>query len=268
LASLGRQKCADFEVLLIDSTPGGPEGEAAAGRYARTRYYHHPERLGAHAARNLGARMAQGEWLAFMDPDMTASPEWLETFRRAPAGVRCAGGGVDCPPGYWARAVHLTKYGWWLPGGRTRRHTQLPSGNLCLRKDLFFEMGGFPDRYWEGDTELSLRLRARGVELWFLPEARTVHYDAPGWGGFLRERWERGADTARARMARHGWSAVQRWLRAAAAPLVWGVMMGRSAAHAVRAGWGGRWLLAAPVIGAGLAAWTAGESRALAEGPR
>ncbi len=50
LNSLGRQTFPDFEVILVDSTPAGPAGEDVARRHARCRWYHHPERLGAHAA--------------------------------------------------------------------------------------------------------------------------------------------------------------------------------------------------------------------------
>ncbi|MBE7542849.1 MAG: glycosyltransferase [Bryobacteraceae bacterium] len=270
LHSLDGQTFPDFEVILVDSTPTGPAGEDVAKRHDRTRWYHHPERLGAHAARNLAAGMAEGRYLAFMDPDMTAAPDWLDRFRRAleQEGRVVVGGGVDSPPGYWARAVHLTKYGWWLSGGRAKVHSQLPSGNFCLPRALFLEMGGFPDRYWEGDTELSYQLRGRGLELWHLPEARTTHYDAPPLRGFLRERWQRGVDTAQARMTRLGWSGMQRALRVGASPVTWAVMMARSARLAIEAGWGGRWLGAAPVIGVGLAAWVAGEARALAAGRR
>lgn len=265
LESLETQTFAAFETLVIDSTPGDRRCGEIADRFAKARYYHHPERLGAHAARNLAAGLARGEILAFIDPDMTADSEWLMTLDRcrgnSPRAV--VGGGVDCPRGYWVRAVHLTKYGWWLSGGRPAARSQLPSGNLGIARDLFVEMGGFPDRFWEGDTELSYRLRARGVELRLAPDARTVHFDAPTVGGFLRERWLRGLDTGLARRARMQWRAAHRIMRIGVAPLTWMVMMTRSARLAWISGWGVRWVAASPVIGAGLAAWVAGECRAL-----
>jgi len=260
LESLGRQRFGSFEVILVDSTPGGRGLEEFLAPYSWARGHVHPGRLGAHAARNLGASLATGEVLAFMDPDMTAHGDWLEQFeRRLREGKTVVGGGVDCPPGYWARAVHVTKYGWWLTGGRARKRTQLPSGNLCLSRSLFHAVGGFPDRFWEGDTELSYRLREEGQELWHEPKAGTVHLDIPSWGDFLRERRSRGRDTAMARRGRHGWGWGQRALRTAGAPLVWLLMLWRSAEHAFRSRWTGRWVVSLPVIGAGLAWWVAGE---------
>jgi glycosyltransferase involved in cell wall biosynthesis len=260
LASLAEQRFTSFEVIVVDSTPGGRSLEEFVAPYRWARGYVHGERLGAHAARNLGAGMATGEVIAFVDPDMTADREWLERLEgRLREGKPVVGGGVDCPAGYWARAVHLTKYGWWLSGGRGRGRTQLPSGNLCLARSLFLAAGGFPDRYWEGDTELSYRLRERWEELWHEPAARTVHLDIPSGWAFLRERFSRGWDTALARRRRHGWGRAERALRTAAAPMVWAVMLGRSAAMAARAGWAGRWVASLPVVGAGLAWWVAGE---------
>lgn len=245
---------------MVDSTPGGRGLEEFVAPYPWARGYVHGERLGAHAARNVGVGLATGEVIAFMDPDMTADREWLERLEgRLREGKTVVGGGVDCPAGYWSRAVHLTKYGWWLSGGRARRRTQLPSGNLCLGRSLFLEVGGFPDRYWEGDTELSYRLRERGEELWHEPAARTVHLDVPSGRAFLRERFARGWDTALARRRRHGWGWGVRLARTAAAPAVWAVMMGRSAVMAGQAGWMSRWLVSLPVVGAGLAWWVAGE---------
>ncbi len=269
LESLHRQSFSDWEAIVIDSTPGDPSCADIANRHPQTCGHHHPQPLGAHAARNLAAQSAAGHFLAFIDPDMTADPDWLQTLHRAfhSGSATVAGGGVDCPPGYWSRAVHLTKYGWWLSGGRPAIRPQLPSGNFSLPRDLFLELGGFPGRFWEGDTELSYTLRARRLDLWHLPDARTVHYDAPPLRHFLRERWLRGIDTVKARSARLCWSLPHRLVRIAAAPAIWAVMMARSARFAFKSRWGLRWLLASPVIALGLASWVAGESRALAASP-
>jgi GT2 family glycosyltransferase len=264
---LSRQNLESFEVLLIDSTPGADHVTPIASRFPFARCHRHPHQLGAHAARNVGARMAQGHLLAFMDPDMTADPDWLERLRAAwKPGENVVGGGVDCPPGYWPMAVHVTKYGWWIAGGKPRAVEQLPSGNFCIPRELYLEMGGFPDTYWEGDTELSYRLRQRGFTLWQETSARTIHFDAPPLRGFLRERWLRGYDTGKARMRRHGWTPAERAVRIAAAPAVWALMMWRSLVKAAEREWLWRWVASSPVVAAGLLSWVLGECVAHGEG--
>lgn len=266
LESLDKQSLDSHEVIVVDSTPSNDESRAICREFGRVRCHWQAERLSAHAARNFGARIAKGELLAFIDPDMTAAPNWLTLLDQDhKSGYSVVGGGVNCPAGYWPRAVHLTKYGWWLIGGPACVRSQLPSGNLSVDRKLFLEFNGFPDRFWEGDTEFSYRLRERGLHLRFLPLAETCHFDSPAWRGFLRERWLRGYDTGQARRNRSNWTWIERLARILAAPLVWIVMMGRSARHAFVSGWGGRWMVSSPVISAGLLAWVAGECLALAE---
>src|SRR4051812_4909666 len=103
LASLERQSYSNFEVLIVDSTPDNQSCGIIARGFEHCRYYHHPERLGAHAARNLAAPMTTGDVLTFLDPDMTAAPDWLEILRQSFENGRRAVvcGGVDCDSGYW-----------------------------------------------------------------------------------------------------------------------------------------------------------------------
>jgi len=265
LDSLERQTFRAFETIVIDSTPG-MDSYRIAGEFNGVRRHKNSDRLGAHAARNLGAGMARGRILAFLDPDMTADVHWLGRLAEAHgSGRTVVGSGVDCPAGYWRTAVHLTKYGWWLPGGTASERPQLPSGGFSLDRELFLDNGGFSAQFWEDDTELSYRLRNQGHTLWHAPAALTIHFDNATLYEFLAERCDRGGDTARARMARGRWTRLECLLRLMAAPAVWMVMMARCFRYVRGSGRGIQWLAASPVIGLGLAAWVAGECRAYGE---
>jgi len=165
-------------------------------------------------------------------------------------------------PGYWNNAVHLVKYGWWLPGGEVTTRPQLASGNFSLERRLFESAGGFPSRYWAGDTELSLRLKEMGHPLWLLPHAMTTHLDLAAPGQFLRERFDRGHDHGKARIVRLDWSKAECLLRLMATPVVPVLMLARSARYAADSRRLPAWLGAFPVIAAGIGAWTLGEARA------
>jgi len=267
LDSLSRQTLKDFEIILIDSTPGNNVACCIAESYDQVRCHHHPMRLLPHAARNLGAAMASGEILAFTDPDMTADARWIEQLVAAhSSGKTVIGGRVDSPPGWWNRAVHITKYGWWVPGGPAGPRPQLPSGNFSLSRRLFQEVGGFPALHWSGDTELSYCLRDQGHELWLLAEATTTHMDRALPGQFMRERFARGFDTAQSRKSRHSWTRWHCLARLLAAPLVPFLMLLRCGRYLGESGRTLEWLAALPVVSAGLAAWALGEAVAYAEG--
>jgi glycosyltransferase involved in cell wall biosynthesis len=76
IQSVQDQSFQDFEILVVDDgskdNTGNIVGEKASTD-PRIKYLRHPVNRGAMAARNTGARAAQGEWVAFLDSD----DEWL-----------------------------------------------------------------------------------------------------------------------------------------------------------------------------------------------
>ena len=82
--SVYAQTYSDWELLLVDDGSSDASSELARGYVerdsVRVRYLEHPGHtsLGQGAARNLGVRAAQGEWIAFLDGDDVWLPERLE----------------------------------------------------------------------------------------------------------------------------------------------------------------------------------------------
>jgi glycosyltransferase involved in cell wall biosynthesis len=148
---------------------------------------------GSSATRNRGAHEAQGELLAFIDDDETASPTWLATYVEAHATLANIGAiGGPC------EVVYETERPEWLfkeldytyakldKGEQVRRLDEdvVYEGNLSIRKDLFIEYGGFPtslgrtgNNYlgYEGGA-LQSRLRRAGFDIYYLPQAVIWHH--------------------------------------------------------------------------------------------
>src|SRR5688572_11024491 len=78
--SVFQQTFDDFEIIVVDDGSTDPTLERLAELQATGKSFRvvrHERNRGAQAARNSGARAAQGKWLTFLDSDDKLLPESL-----------------------------------------------------------------------------------------------------------------------------------------------------------------------------------------------
>jgi glycosyltransferase involved in cell wall biosynthesis len=78
IESVLEQDYRPIEIILVDDGSTDPTAQIAAEFAGQVRYFYQPN-SGPAAARNLGIRMAQGEFIAFIDADDLWPPEKLRT---------------------------------------------------------------------------------------------------------------------------------------------------------------------------------------------
>jgi len=199
LASLAEQTApaASFEIVVVDNgstseTPALVEGEF--GQVPNLRYVYEPIN-GISQARNCGWRNARGEYVAYLDDDAIARPDWIEqmlvAFAAAPAQVSCIAGRVEPiweaprPPwlpssvvGYlsilhWSNEpVVMNEFQWFL------------TTNCAFRRQVLDEIGGFSTRL--GRTGRTLRsneeimckweMGRRGYSCLYHPDVIVAHH--------------------------------------------------------------------------------------------
>ena len=85
LAALRAQTFAGFEVILVDNASSDRVAQAAARADPAIRLIENADNLGFAAAVNQGAKAASGRWLALLNPDAYAEPDWLARLAGTPA---------------------------------------------------------------------------------------------------------------------------------------------------------------------------------------
>jgi len=200
LAALEAQTFDDLEILLIDnaSTDGAPQAATAA--HPGVRFIEAGSNLGFAAGMNLGARHARGQWLALINPDAFAAPDWLERLMaaaRAFPKVRCFTsrqiladdpgkldglGDVMSITGFpWRGGYRHPDPGAVAPG----EVFSACGGAMMIAADLFAALGGFDERlfcYGE-DVDLGYRLRLAGEPTLVIPDAVVLHHGGAASGG-------------------------------------------------------------------------------------
>jgi mycofactocin glycosyltransferase len=155
--------------------------------------------------RNIGARQATGEILAFLDDDCVAGRAWLKDL--APCfqweEVGAVGGYVD---GYSNRSsldryekkfslLNLGKY--ILRGVKDWSTFFIPTCNMLVRKKAFTEIGGIRETLHLGeDVDFCWRMRDAGWQALYVPSGRVMHKHRNTLGKMLRRRADYGTSEA------------------------------------------------------------------------
>jgi GT2 family glycosyltransferase len=158
---------------------------------------------GPAAARNAGARLARGDYLAFTDDDCRVSPDWLQQFERGFAQTGLDGlGGQTLNPQVGrsgaSASQFLIDFLYDYMQDQSGNALLLVSNNVAYRRPAFMAVGGFDESFplaAAEDMEMSYRLVGRGYRLAYYPAAKVWHYHRLSAGGHLRQqfRYGRGA---------------------------------------------------------------------------
>jgi GT2 family glycosyltransferase len=178
------------EIVIVDNGRGGPELEIA-GRSPRVRLVLSPENVGFGGGCNLGARVATGEVLVFLNPDTVAMPgsvaELVRTLDDESIGIAMARVRLLQEPDLLnsrGNVIHISGLGWCAGYGDVAlpivglRDVASPCGAaMAVRRDDFELLGGFREELflYHEDQDLGWRMRMLGRRIVMNPRADVYH---------------------------------------------------------------------------------------------
>lgn len=191
VASLDRQTFSSMQVVVVDNS-GSSQARALLSPDARARIIENHANVGFGGAVNQGFRQCPAEFLATLNDDAEAAPDWLESLvaaldaepragMAAPLVTLADSGRVDSAGMMIARDASSRQRGhndppdaWNQPG-----EALCPSGSAAVYRSAMLEQTGLFEEsfflYCE-DTDLGLRGRWAGWNCVYVPQARVSHH--------------------------------------------------------------------------------------------
>lgn len=190
LHSLEVQTIADFDVIVVDNSGQGRARELECAR-DRVTIIENASNVGFGAAVNQGYRQSTAPFLATLNDDAVAHPDWLKAMLDAietrpdvgmcASQVRLGGescldsaGMLICRDGSSKQRGHREP----VSAYSRTQHTLLPSGSAALyRREMLDEIGLFDESFFLycEDTDLGLRARWAAWECLYVSGAVVEH---------------------------------------------------------------------------------------------
>ena len=193
LDALARQTFRGFRTIVVDnaSTDGSTKGIEA--RHPGVELLRAGRNLGFSAGNNLGiARAVGAEWIALLNPDAYAAPDWLERLMQAAKSsgydfFGCRMRLADAPHllDGTADVYHVSGLAWRRDHGVSVERGSAGASEIfgpCAAAALYRRadleaVGGFDESYfcYFEDVDLAFRLRLAGLRCAYVPEAVVDH---------------------------------------------------------------------------------------------
>ena len=179
------------EILVIDNASTDGSLEEVQRAHPGIQVIRNKENLGFAPVVNQGARAGGGEYLALINNDAVARPDWLRELIRPMIGndvIKVTGGLVLDHTGtivdYAGGDLSFYGHGFArhredpVPEDLVREPTIFPMGaSMATPRKWFLRVGGFDEDYFAyfEDVDFGWRTWVLGYECWFIPEAVIEH---------------------------------------------------------------------------------------------
>jgi cellulose synthase/poly-beta-1,6-N-acetylglucosamine synthase-like glycosyltransferase len=203
LESIRKQEYSNFEVIIVDGSRDDTLHSLIAKYTAKIDLkYFHEKGLGAGESRNLGCSHAKGDFLVFIDSDCVVPPDYfskVESFLNANPEIAGYGGpdAADETFSPFQKAVNYAMTSFYTTGGirGRKKHIgkfQLRGFNMGVKREAFFQTGGYSGLQVAEDIDLSMRLHKAGFKTALIHNAFVYHRRKANFYKFYKQLYFHG----------------------------------------------------------------------------
>lgn len=168
------------EIIIVDSSDDGRTADLLKRQQDhKTKVILLNKRATPSKARNIGAMVARGQLLCFVDSDVVLDELWLDKILGSfQSGCLAGAGSVSTPPCQSGKSIAAAQlyleFNESLPHGQNRKKRFVPACNMFVEKGLWERVGGFPEVRASEDVMLCLKINEI-TPIWFIPGAYSYH---------------------------------------------------------------------------------------------
>lgn len=181
-----------LQLIMVDNGSTDGSVEYMRDRFPHVKIIRNSRNLGFAKANNIGAEQAKGKYVAFINNDARAHPDWLIELVKSISkeeDVVCVGGKILSWDGskidFIGGALNFYSMGFQPSHGQPNGPEYSESkeilfacgGSMLVERELFLDCGGFDEGYFAyfEDVDLGWRLWVLGYRVLFVPTAISYH---------------------------------------------------------------------------------------------
>ena len=182
-----KNQCNGHEIVIVDSDSEDNTADVVQHYSGLLPIVFRRERSSRGGGRNIGVQLSGGDFVLFLDGDVTASPDLIESYKRSIAAGADVIAGNTIPTGI--EKFRLERVKLFVKGFEITS----PSANLCYRKDTFLKLGGFDESFVTAeDIDLNFRAVSQGYRAETCSYCTVRNSTRSGTGAFLKQAFWNG----------------------------------------------------------------------------
>ncbi|NLG80400.1 MAG: glycosyltransferase [Firmicutes bacterium] len=186
-----------YEIIVVDNGSTDGSADRIEREFPSVNVVVNPSNMSFSCACNRGAGEATGKYLVFLNNNTQVLPGWLEELvsaADADASIGIVGSKLLFPDGtlqhagvdlcyaapYPITPSHMKYRQQDKEEGALQEVWAVTGASMLIRRDLFFNVGGFEEAYRNGyeDVDLCLKVRNQGYKVIYNPKSKAIHHEA------------------------------------------------------------------------------------------